>query len=632
MTRSALQTPRLTPLKSARLLALWALLVLAFCVICAPQVALAKDYVIDSVNIHAQLNADGSMGVTEKRTFDFSGSFSYVYWDLPVTSNQTITFTKVTATDEAGKTTTLQKNDGSKQPGTFSVSNQGDSYRLTARMPASDEKLTYTLSYTETNVVEHYEDAAHLYWQFIGKSWGVETRVADITIVPPSALSKDQVRAWAHGPLNGLVSIGEDGAVTLHVTDLPAETFVEARVLYPSASFSAAPLWDGTITNKVLSEEKTWADEANAQRASAKRTYWGAMIVGILGGLSLFGLITFLFIKYGREHKSFIEFDGKYWREDPRPDLPPAMIGSLWRFGKVTMDDVTASILDMADRKVIVMNEVEVEKKRLFGAPKIEKEYHFTVDRVKLANEHDVHQDLMDIILKMGTETKDEFTFESIKKYAEKNPKEFSEEITDWQNNVKGRVEIAGLIEAQSNTMRVVAIILTIALGVLGAIVLDQQATIAAILCFVLCVPSFFMTIFMKRRSVEGHTLYRRYEGIRNYLKDFSRLDEYPPNSIVVWNRFLVLATVFGIAEQVARDLKVVMPEMVNSQDFAMNYWWFYGANVHGASPFEGLSSTLNAASAQAIASSASSSAGGFGGGFSGGGGFGGGGGGGGAG
>ena len=35
------------------------------------------------------------------------------------------------------------------------------------------------------------------------------------------------------------------------------------------------------------------------------------------------------------------------------------------------------------------------------------------------------------------------------------------------------------------------------------------------------------------------------------YLKDFGRLDEKPPDAVVLWEQFLIFAVVFGIADKV---------------------------------------------------------------------------------
>ena len=70
---------------------------------------------------------------------------------------------------------------------------------------------------------------------------------------------------------------------------------------------------------------------------------------------------------------------------------------------------------------------------------------------------------------------------------------------------------------------------------------------IPAIAGLVIMILSFYMT----RRTREGAELYAKYKALHDFLKDFSRLDEAPPASVVIWNRFLVLAVVFGIADEV---------------------------------------------------------------------------------
>lgn len=605
-----------------------ALSLLVTSILAYPQYAGAKDYYIDSVNINAALKADGSMDVVEKRTFDFDGDFSFVYWDFPIQDGQEINFSSLTATSESGKTTTFAKSN-SDEPGTFSVEDDGETQRLTAHFNASDEKLTFTLMYNESNVVAAYDDNAQLYWQFIGRGWGVETKNVNITIAPPTPLAKADVRAWAHGPLNGTVAITNEGDVTLKVNDLPAETFVEARALYPTDIFPYAQKASGTISDKALQEEQAWADEANAYRKKTKLAYYGYSALGLLVSLALFIAVIIMFQKYGREYKQFIEMNGKYWREDPRPDMPPAMIGCLWRFGEVTNDDISATLMDLTDRKVITMVEKQEEVKRLIGAPKIEKSYSFKVNPELLAKERMIHQDLVKLLIKTGW-SDTEFSFDSIEAYAKKHPQSYLEDIKTWKTSVKGQVEIENLIEAQSNTMQGIAFALAIIMALVTVLLFIAQCTIAGIMTALLVVPTVVMAFFMKRRSREGAELYQRYQGLNNYLKDFSRIDTAPPTSIVIWNRFLVLATVFGIAEEVAKNLETALPNVVHSDEFALSYWWFYGPGLHMA-PARALNNTFAAASAAAVAQSAASSGAGLGGGFSGGGGFGGGGGGGGA-
>ncbi|MGB4593337.1 MAG: DUF2207 domain-containing protein, partial [Coriobacteriia bacterium] len=113
--------------------------------------------------------------------------------------------------------------------------------------------------------------------------------------------------------------------------------------------------------------------------------------------------------------------------------------------------------------------------------------------------------------------------------------------------------------------------------------------------------------------------------GLRDYLRDFGRLEDAPPTHVVLWEHFLVMAVVFGIAEQVIEAMRVKVPQVLSDPGLARTTWWVTPAQGY-VSPMAAFSSGF--ASAARVASSQMSSSSGGGGGFSGGGGGGGGGGG----
>ena len=69
-----------------RLACLMAALAVGVALVCGalPAPVSAKSYRITRVDIGARLNADGSMEVSEARTYAFSGSFTFAYRDFPV--------------------------------------------------------------------------------------------------------------------------------------------------------------------------------------------------------------------------------------------------------------------------------------------------------------------------------------------------------------------------------------------------------------------------------------------------------------------------------------------------------------------------------------------------------------------
>lgn len=51
-----------------------------------------------------------------------------------------------------------------------------------------------------------------------------------------------------------------------------------------------------------------------------------------------------------------------------------------------------------------------------------------------------------------------------------------------------------------------------------------------------------------------------RWNAFRRYLRDFPRLQEAPPSSVVLWERLLVYGIAFGLADRVLQAAKLAAP------------------------------------------------------------------------
>ena len=348
---------------------LLAVLMAALLVACALSLAGCggKSYSITDCIIDSRVAPNGDLTVVVKQTFDFNGDFTRVYWDLPVAGTSAVDIVSVAGPDGALTPTTAE----GRPPGTFRVTDNGASVRVEAYGGFSDETDTFTMAYRAAGVVQRYRDTAELYWQFIGyNAYAVPMDDVRITIHLPASVTRDQVRAWAHGPLNGVVSIEPNASVLLTVHPLPANTRVEARVLFPSEALSGVPKSINMRRAVVLEEEQAWADEANAQREAARSEAHKQRIGTWLGvGLAAAGwiLLLALYLAFGREHKASLP--GEYYRDIP-PDLPPAIVDYLWNMGVVDDRAITATLVDLANKGVLTIDPVTVEKDGLLGSRK----------------------------------------------------------------------------------------------------------------------------------------------------------------------------------------------------------------------------------------------------------------------
>lgn len=57
--------------------------------------------------------------------------------------------------------------------------------------------------------------------------------------------------------------------------------------------------------------------------------------------------------------------------------------------------------------------------------------------------------------------------------------------------------------------------------------------------------------------------------GLKKYLKEFSLLDERHVHEVALWKDYMIYATLFGIADQVIKDMKEINPEFFNMDQVA---------------------------------------------------------------
>lgn len=162
-------------------------------------------------------------------------------------------------------------------------------------------------------------------------------------------------------------------------------------------------------------------------------------------------------------------------------------------------------------------------------------------------------------------------------------------------------------------------LIILLAIGI-PLIAFTDIANIKIILLFICTVISLIVngvlsSIIAKRINVltqKGVDEKNKWKAFKKFMEDFSMLDQKDIPDVVLWEKYLVFATAFGISEKVLKQLKVVYPQIedINSPIYTS----FAYIPIMNAINIENCVSS-------AVYSGTYSSASGSGGGFSGGGG-----------
>jgi len=580
-------------------------LVFFFILIFSFKLTFAKDYSIPNVKIEVTLNRDGSASFIEERTYSFDGSFSFGYYDLPKEGYDSLEEFLVYEGD------TLYKKENSKLSQTYYIEDSGNYYRVNFFYDAFYETKTFKFVYKLKGVTKVYEDYGEFYFKLQGTGWDKKIGLFESYIKFLSPIPKENYFVWAHGPLWGKIEKVDEKTVYLRVEDVPANTFVEARILVPSDYFTDAKKLSGVIKDKVISEETKWARSSNLKRVFTSILFWLPLAIFII----LLIYIIYLYFKYGREYKVPKEYD--YIREPPS-NIKPAILGHLLTFGQFNDTFLKATMMDLIHRGVI-----DIEKD-----PNSKNDYILKLNK----NKEELQGFEKTLVEKILFDISDSFTIKELNKKIKKRQEHYYYKFEDFKNEIKEEAKnydfFDKVSEEKSN--------LTAGLGCLipiAGIFLSTFLKNPMFLSWLILGPIYLFigTNAVRRRSYKGKEEFDKWMALKRFLNDFSNLKEYGPKSVVIWEKYLIYGTILGVAKTVLRALKIIFPQLTDIENGRLIGVATGATLASFDSRMDFINSALSkvtsaTSSAYKTSSSSWSSGGGGGGGFSGGGGGGGGG------
>ena len=619
-----------------------------------PGIVDAANYTISNQLIEAQIKEDGDLYVQELIVMDgtFNGyekTISYANSLLEDTDNYDnnslyngsgIELVSIKAKKIQGDVsfntlddddfTKLQlvnyANNGDMTVYTASSNYNGYTYRL--YYPANNEKIAFLISYVVEDVVVVHADVAELYWNFITPNDYDDIQDVQVKVLLPSADSSSNFRLWAHGDLSGEINkLSTNDGVLASISNMAATSLLDIRLTFNKSlitDMSHVKATTNSALEGIIEVEKTRAEVANQLRdeLTLKRNiviaYSWVLIILVIGGSIL------VYLKYAKSPKS--SYYSKYNREFI-DEYNVEVIDYLMK-RQITPNALSASIMNLIYKKNISAKEIPSDKKV--------KDYEFTLENSNNLNgsESILTQFLFDTVGegKVNEKGAKNFTTVDLKKYAggNKTCSSFIKSYTNWKNSVLQDGISQKFFETSKVPKLIGTGILLLAIILLFLIIQFETDYIPSYVAIMLAVIFFIISLVVYKKTIRGSEHYTRWKAFRNFLDDFGAFELKELPEIILWERYLVYATIFGLADKVEKSMNVRIKEMDMSSLASDYYPTFYYIHI-GPSIHASFNNAINSAYHQQSANyanthSSRSSGGGFGGGFSSGGGFGGGG------
>lgn len=611
----------------------------ALALLLLPAAAHADGYSMTQTYISATVEADGSLTVVEGRQFDFDDDINGVFWEINTGTNQQGGTAGVDVLSVEEEDTAFNKVDSANKgdSGVYTVEQTSDGVRIKVFSPhESGDSAIYYVSYTMTGAVMNWADTAELYWKFVGDGWSADSDDVEMEVrfanaaAGTAAVKGDNFRAWGHGPLTGDVSLDADEPmVTYTIPCVHQGEFAEARIAFPSDWVPQLTASGEERMSTIMSEEKEWADEANARRAHARMIANALAVLSVVAALAFTGTIVVLKL---RRRKPKPLFQDEYFRDVPSADHP-AVLSALMSWNEVPDQAYIATLMKLTDDRVIKLEQATVTKakKGLLGREKEGQTYRVTVSDAGWKSAKGIDHMVLKVFFagaKPDENGDRSRTFDELQHYVKQHATPVGDKLEDYQSTVKGKLEARELIASDGTVALVAGLVLGIIIvfGILGSLFYTDFADAnvgAAMLSIPVTIVGFVLSCTFRRYTPEGAEVAARCKALKHWLEDFTRLKEAVPGDLVLWNKLLVMGVALGVSKEVLRQLAEAVPaDLRNSDDFYDNYpcyWWYYH-HYGNESPLDSFNDVYHE-TIRELASSSDSSSGGGGGGFSGGGG-----------
>ena len=566
-------------------------------------VSFAANYRIEKLDIEANLQKDGSMVVSEAVTYDID-EINGVYFDIDAKGFGELEDLQVFEDDP--NTSSFKEVDTSN----YEVSVSDELYRIKLYSKNQNNIRTFKFVYKLPEAIKVYDDVAQFNRKMVGQEWqqGIKYITAKVIVPVPTDYDNSNILVFGHGPLTGEVD-REENTVVYKLDNYYPGDFLEAHILMEPEIFSEydkSKIIHKDMKQELLDMEAKLSEEANTERDKAssqqKISKKQGVILGVLG--SIWGVLMFYIYGIYRRRNRVKNSVGKYLRELP-DDSSPALVGSFMT-DSISGNEILATIVDLIRRKILRL-ETSEEKSIITLVGNTE----------KLSAQERV---IVDIYINDFGDGKS-LDLKSFG-FFQKVPMSVARKFEKWRALIQSEMNRKNLTYEGFGCLGVIFFalfgpILAFAGLIFGMVTGNKMFLLIVVMGIILFVSG-AKAKYPRKELAEAKD---KWQAFKNFLSDYSQLEEAKITSVHLWEQYFVYAVALGVSEKVVKAYKKALDmgvindvQGVNSLAYSPIFNPMFSRSF---SNLNGMVSRTNSGASSAIASSRRSSSSGGGGGFS---------------
>ena len=569
-------------------------------------VSFAASFRIEKLDIEANLQKDGSMVVSEAVTYDID-EINGVYFDIDAKGFGELQYIQVFEDDSTGG---FKEVDSSN----YEVSVSDELYRIKLYSKNHNNRRTFKFVYKLPEAITVYDDVAQFNRKMVGQEWqqGINYITAKVIIPVSASYDNSNILVFGHGPLTGEVD-KEGNTVVYRLNNYYPGDFLEAHILMEPEIFSEynkSKIVHKDMKQKLLDMEAKFADEANAERDKAIRQQEminkvfekPGLVFGALS--SIWGLLMYYIHVIFKRKNKVKNSVGKYLRELP-DNSSPALVGGFMT-NSINDNEILATIVDLVRRKVLTLENSDKNSIIILTG--------------STENLSAQEKAIVDIYINDFGDGKS-LDLKSFG-FFQKVPMSVARKFEKWRAMIQSEMSRKNLTYQGLGCLGVIffaffPMIFTFAGLVIGMITGNKMFLLIVAMGIILFVSG-ARAKYPRKELAEAKD---KWQAFKNFLSDYSQLEEAKITSVHLWEQYFVYAVALGVSEKVVKAYKKALDmgvitdvQGVNSLAYSPIFNPMFSRSF---SNLNGMVSRTNSGASSAIASSRRSSSSGGGGGFS---------------
>lgn len=516
--------------------------------------------------VESNILENGDLSIVEDITFKFSGKYNGVFREIVLEGTSGIEGIHVVENSEDKALEYKRVEDAKKGDSNVFLANEKDnSVTLQIFSPSKNEEKTFRISYIIKNVAKKYNDIGELYYKFLGAENDTPIDFFSANIRLPEKDVNDKVKIFAHGPLNGEINKISDNTVNLQVEDVPKDTFIEARILFPREFIPASQnIIDKDGYSNIINEEAQLQDEIEENRI--KREARKALFAKIASIIAVIEVIIFTLLAIKTRRLTDIHQERKYLEvpEDCTPAIATYITSNI-----ISSNTIIATILDLYRKGYVKVEDGEefTKKKEMLR--------DFTITKVKEEDDKLMSHEryfMNWLINEMGDSQT--VTTKDIEHYSKTNGSIFTKHYLEWQRKIKEDVITKGYFDTSTKKFGLPLVLLFPISLIISIVTLVYESAFGFVLLGTSVLILIQGIVLLSRKSDYGYEQYRKWLEFKKYMKRLKNdnstddLAKYPKD----------ISLIYGLALGIDNDIlnKFNIETTYRESAFPYGYGWMY--------------------------------------------------------